>query len=485
MMKSLSFAGRPHLLDGSWRRLLRGLIVVGLIVATPILGIVTVWGRIDPTLITALVLTAMVVAAGLRWPPSPEFLLEVMILAAVLVNFFTIPTGTQSRIVVSLVIALYLVGGWIIGPLLAKRRLRLLLSPVNRPLLLFVLVNVVAFVWAGLMRDPLIWVPNSWYVIQGAAFLVNVLLPLLALFVANTVKDVRWLRIYAWTIVGLGLFVVVSELLHLPFNILYFNGTRGLFAMWVVVLAYALALTDHTIGFWVRVVLFAIVAAWLVNNFLFNTLWLSGWVPIVVACGMVTWFRSKKLALLALVLVLIYIAWNAGPLYQRVFVANAEEGSLSRLDIWQMSLNHVANHPLFGMGPAGYAVYNMTYHPQDARSTHNNLFDVLAQNGVIGIAVFGWLVAAFTYVGIRARRLLAGRRNFEEAFVLAVLGGIFGAAVGMMLGDWVLPFAYNQTISGFDNALFTWFMLGCLVALYAVVRDQHGSKSLATDEEAM
>src|SRR5690606_29292977 len=133
----------------------------------------------------------------------------------------------------------------------------------------------------------------------------------------------------------------------------------------------------------------------------------------------------------------------------------------------------------------GYAVYNMTYHPQDARSTHNNLFDVLAQNGVIGIAVFGWLVAAFTYVGIRARRLLAGRRNFEEAFVLAALGGIFGAAVGMMLGDWVLPFAYNQTISGFDNALFTWFMLGCLVALYAVVRDQHGSKSLATDEEAM
>ncbi len=484
MMKSHSMAGRRHLYDRNWRSLLRGLIIAGLIVATPILGIATVWGRIDPTLIAAAVLVAVVVAAGLRWPPSPELSLEAMILAAVLINFFTIPTGTQSRIVVSLVIALYLVGGWLIGPLITKQRLRLLPSPINRPLILFVLINAVAFVWASLMRDPLIWVPNSWYVIQGAAFLVNVLLPLLALFVANTVKDVRWLRIYAWTIIGLGLFVVVSELLRLPFNILYFNGTRGLFAMWVVVLAYAIALTDRTIGFWLRVALLAIVAAWIVNNFLFNTLWLSGWVPIVVACGMVTWFRSKKLALLALLLVLIYIAWNAGPLYQRVFVANAEEGSLSRLDIWQMSLTHVANHPLFGMGPAGYAVYNMTYHPQDARSTHNNLFDVLAQNGIIGFAAFMWLFAAFAYVGILARRLLAGKRNFEEAFAIAALGGIFGAAIGMMLGDWVLPFAYNQTISGFDNALFTWFMLGCLVALYSHERTARGDVSGADEEVA-
>lgn len=470
MMRSLSLLDWPIIRSGNWRPIARITVILGLLLVAPLLGIISVSNRVDPALLGAGVLATVIVAAGLRWPPSPELALESVLLAAGLTNFLTIPTGTQSRIVVSLLIASLLVGGWLVSPILHKRKLRLRPSAINRPVMAFVVVNIVAFVWAGLMRDPLIWTPNSWYIIQGAALTVNVLLPLLALYVANTVTEVRWLRIYTWTTIVLGIVVVVSELLHLPISQLYFNGSRGLFAMWVVVLAFALALTDRTLSKWVRAVLLVVVGAWIFKNFLLNALWLSGWVPVVVASGLVIWFRSKKLAVLALLLLLIYIAWNAGPLYQRIFVANAEEGSLSRLDIWQMSLTHVANHPLFGMGPAGYAVYNMTYHPQDARSTHNNFFDVLAQTGVVGFTVFIWLFAAFAYAGNRVRRVLAGRQNFEEAFAIATLSGCFGALIGMMLGDWVLPFAYNQTISGFDNALFTWFMLGAMIALSALVQ---------------
>jgi len=40
----------------------------------------------------------------------------------------------------------------------------------------------------------------------------------------------------------------------------------------------------------------------------------------------------------------------------------------------------------------------------------------------------------------------------------------------MLLGDWVLPFAYNQTITGFDNAAYTWIFLGAMVSLYQIVR---------------
>jgi hypothetical protein len=36
---------------------------------------------------------------------------------------------------------------------------------------------------------------------------------------------------------------------------------------------------------------------------------------------------------------------------------------------------------------------------------------------------------------------------------------------GMMLGDWMLPFAYNETIAGFDNAVLSWVMFGGMVAL--------------------
>jgi hypothetical protein len=37
-----------------------------------------------------------------------------------------------------------------------------------------------------------------------------------------------------------------------------------------------------------------------------------------------------------------------------------------------------------------------------------------------------------------------------------------------MLGDWVLPFAYNQTIVGFDHSVYTWLFLGGMVSLYRI-----------------
>ena len=39
--------------------------------------------------------------------------------------------------------------------------------------------------------------------------------------------------------------------------------------------------------------------------------------------------------------------------------------------------------------------------------------------------------------------------------------------VGMALGDWVLPFVYNQTIAGFDHSAYTWLMLGAFCGLVA------------------
>jgi O-antigen ligase len=117
------------------------------------------------------------------------------------------------------------------------------------------------------------------------------------------------------------------------------------------------------------------------------------------------------------------------------------------------------------MGPAGYAVYNMTYNPRDARSTHNNYFDVLAQTGIVGFACFIWfLVRSFRVLKRNALAIKHGN-DFEHGFVMLAFGGISGVILAMMLGDWVLPFAYNQTITGFDNAVLTWVFLGAGVLL--------------------
>ena len=118
------------------------------------------------------------------------------------------------------------------------------------------------------------------------------------------------------------------------------------------------------------------------------------------------------------------------------------------------------------MGPAGYAVYNVTYHPKDARSTHNNYFDVAAQTGLIGFVSFLVLMGTFVRCGLRNVQASRKDGTFESAFAAATLAGAISAMVAMLLGDWVLPFAYNQSITGFDNAVFTWLFMGGIAALY-------------------
>ena len=86
------------------------------------------------------------------------------------------------------------------------------------------------------------------------------------------------------------------------------------------------------------------------------------------------------------------------------------------------------------------------------------------------LLIFIWMLLTFLNLTNQARRMVKGRGTFSEAFVAATIGGGVAAMVAMMLGDWVLPFAYNQTITGFDNSSFTWLFLGCGVALYHILR---------------
>jgi hypothetical protein len=40
----------------------------------------------------------------------------------------------------------------------------------------------------------------------------------------------------------------------------------------------------------------------------------------------------------------------------------------------------------------------------------------------------------------------------------------------MWLGDWLIPFVYNQTIAGFDHSVYSWLMLAMLCGLIAQLR---------------
>jgi len=150
---------------------------------------------------------------------------------------------------------------------------------------------------------------------------------------------------------------------------------------------------------------------------------------------------------------------------------------VTRLDAYMHNWRVTGKHFLFGVGPAGYAAYYMSYFPGEAMATHSNYLDVLSQMGIVGLLAF---LGFFLALALTAWDLLSrtkGRLDFTRAFSVGVSAGLLGVIVATGLGDWLLPFVYTQTIAGFDYAVYSWILLGAMVSLHRLVTSEAADKS--------
>ena len=101
-------------------------------------------------------------------------------------------------------------------------------------------------------------------------------------------------------------------------------------------------------------------------------------------------------------------------------------------------------------------------------STHSNYVDTLAQFGIPGSIGLLGLLGSLSVAGVGALRRLDDERDRVACAV--ALAGLPALAVAMTLGDWLIPFVYNQTIAGFDHSVYSWLMLAMLTGLIAQAR---------------
>lgn len=478
-----SFREHPAL---NRRTLLTVLVVGGVLLSIPPIVFLYVRGRLEPLLVGAGIVGLIAALRLVQVKERGNKGIVLLLVVATTLSFVSLPTGRESRVPLSMVVAMALVIPWLLSMGWGKPPTRLRPSLINRPLIAFVIVGVLAYLWSLVFRDPLLYIWSSFPVVQLAALTVNSLLPLTMLYVANQITDVKWLKYMVAVVLIVGVASLALFFLAPRIGDLFFyRGTRGLFSMWVAAFAYGLALFHKDLKPWQRALLLVFVALLVYRYFVVGRSWVSGWLPLGVACMMLTWLRSRRLFIVLCAIGLLYLALNFDFYYQNIVVAEEEGGSgTGRVGLWMRNLNHVAQHPLFGMGPAGYAIYNMTYHSEDARSTHNNYFDIIAQTGAIGFTCFIVFLIRLFQTGRQTLRRYAGRGNFEEVFAAVASSGVLGAMVGMMLGDWILPFAYNETIAGFDNAVLSWVMFGGMVALgsFAASDPSQGEKHQAVEQ---
>lgn len=389
-------------------------------------------------------------------------LFEPMVLAIPMVALcvpISIPAG-ESRVSAAMLLVMLLAGIWILAAVVIRRGVTLQRSVLNAPLLAFATVCVMALVWSIAFRDPLLIQYDRFILVQLGALAAMVLSPIAALLIANFTHTPRQLW---WIAVPFLVIGVAFSMARVAGHDIPLINTRGLFPMWFVALAYAVLIAQPKLRLWMRVGLATALALNLYAMGIMQVEWLSGWLPSIVAIAAITLFRSR-FWFLVLAVVLAVAGVLLMPFYQETFSSDKEvQGNGDRLILWKMSWEHTQDHPLLGSGPAGYALHYITYHPQEARSTHNNYLDIVAQTGVLGSAIWIWLVAAAAREGYVV--LKHAPRGSLRTLGLAACGGLLASVVAMMLGDWVLPFAYNQGIEGFRYTVFSWIFLGVLMSI--------------------
>jgi O-antigen ligase len=105
-------------------------------------------------------------------------------------------------------------------------------------------------------------------------------------------------------------------------------------------------------------------------------------------------------------------------------------------------------------------------------ATHSNYIDILAQTGVVGLGLFVWLFASLAWTGYKLCLRVRGRGDFTEGLANAAFAGTISCILAMAFGDWLVPFAYTQTIAGFDYAVYSWLFMGTILVLDRMTRPQ-------------
>jgi O-antigen ligase len=254
----------------------------------------------------------------------------------------------------------------------------------------------------------------------------------------------------------------------------YEMNTGAMVWLWLAVLAGGQVLFNHSLAMKWKVLLGGLILAQFASTVLYGrNEWVSGWLPALIAILILIWLRSWRRGLVVLALGAgVFLAYQA-LLIGGIMTPTQQYSISSRGATLPILLELIKANPLLGLGPANYHFYTPLYsilgwHVQF--NSHNNYIDMVAQTGLIGLALFGWLIIALARSGWKLRR--AAGDGFSRGYVNAALAGLAGIFVSGFLGDWFLPFLYNVGIPGFRASLFAWLFLGGLVALENIDRGQ-------------
>jgi len=369
--------------------------------------------------------------------------------------------------------------------MLRQGRFELAKSRLTTPLATLAVIAVLSWLHGMLDYDPTVAGEHRSVLVEIYASAIPVLSVAAAFLVARTLDSGPDLKRAFWIVTGVGVLMLAS--LHVPVPL--FTRPRW----WPVIVAYAVSLLYAAILYapgmnpWLKMLGIAVVADGVGQVFVLQLLhperdqWVSGWVMIVVP---LLWITSRRcqLGLSSVARLIVRVRdrgrwrWTAVgcgmaallvslPLLYGVLNRARAEQDFDRFYIWADAVRVWLVRPVLGVGPGNYVDYAQRYAQGRIvyTSAHGNYQQILAEMGMAGLIALVWLLLRAVTLGV------ALLRSAEDAFVRSIAAGIVGGLLGQIcasvLGDYLIPAYHNGGHTNFCATVYTWMMIGILVAI--------------------
>lgn len=404
--------------------------------------------------------------ALLRWP-------NLGLLLALLGAFFVSFSGPGGINIAILAIA-GLSALWILDMIVRQRKISFTDRRTTIAIIAFILSALISF---GIGQLP--WYPlarHAPFTAQFGGLMIFIFSAMAFLLVANTVRKLGWLQAITWSFVAIGALYIVARLTPAIANVMrhYFQSgatTGALFWVWLAVIPFSQALFNTRLKVIGRAALLFLVALTLYVAVFRSGEWKSGYLPALAGMAAIVAFklRRKIVWLIPLALIVVYMLGSEA-------ITSDEYSYVTRLDAWKIVIQLALISPIFGLGFGNYYWFTPLESILGWRvafNSHSQYVDLFAQTGLVGVAIFFWLMGE---IGMLAWNLRdRAPEGFARAYVYGAFGGLIGTLVSGVLVDWVLPFVYNIGMNGFRASFLSWMFMGGLVTIRLITEQNENS----------
>lgn len=396
-----------------------------------------------------------------------ELLTSSILVISTVINL-GVGTGTETQISFTLLIILFLLALWLVRLFIVDRSFSSVReSPLNWPVLAWSVAVVISMIWGSYyVEEPVRWMMNDRLMPRLMSTLVMIVSPFAALIVLNFTRSIGQIRFFVWWFIIYGAAAAVVQLMA------SFGGIRppiflnlfGQLPSWVAILALGQFFYNDALSKPQRIALLGITGVWAFIQYGLGISWISGWFPLFMGVGIVVFLSSRKMFILVVLVGVVYLAMNMDFVESLLAEETAESGD-TRLEAWNTTFEMISKHYLFGMGPVGYFFYLTVYIGGFFQLSHNTYVDMIAQTGIVGFVIYLWMWGSIGWLTLKTY-LIAPARGFRKGLATSLMAVWPVTMVVMLLGDWVIPFPYTQSLNGISYTIWPWLLVGITGALY-------------------